>query len=233
MRQITRRVFVSTAAAGIAAAATQSLDAQRIYHPNDWKLSAFNELLSGKSSVKQVCDIVAISDGSAFDHIVNLLDGLRFGFDIPEKQFKIVAAFRGMANVMTFNDAMWAKYNIGEWLKVNDWKTKKPATRNPFYLSDFGSPAKYPSQDPNDPKSLEQDSSIQALQQRGVRLIACHTAISAMSAGLVQKLGLASTKEEVVADLQANLLPDVLVVPTGVSAISMLQNRGHFCYVRL
>ncbi len=233
MKSISRRAFVSTAAAGLAAIAAPAVEAERIYHPGDWQMSTFKQLLDQKVEIKQMFDVTAIDDGSAFDHIGNALNGLHFGFGVADKDIKIVAAIRSKATVLNFNDAMWEKYKIGEWVKVEDPKTKKPATRNIFYPSEFGNPAKYPSTDPNDDKSFEEDSSIQALQARGMQMLACHMAINAMAGGAIERLKLKQSKEELVKEIQDNLLPGVIVVPSMVSAIPMLQTKGHFSYIRM
>jgi intracellular sulfur oxidation DsrE/DsrF family protein len=234
MKTLSRRSFVSVAAAGMAAlTAPSALEAERIYHTGDWQMPEFNTLLKTKYEIKQSFDITAIDDGNAFDHMTNSLNGLHFGFGIPYEKIKIVAAIRSKATVMNFNDAMWEKYQIGAWLKVDDPKTKKPAVRNPFYASEYGSPAKYPSANPNDEKSFEEDGSIQALQQRGMQLLACHMAVGAMAEGAVKRLKLAVTKDAVTDELQKNLLPGVIVVPSMVSAIPMLQTKGQFSYIRM
>jgi intracellular sulfur oxidation DsrE/DsrF family protein len=233
MKQISRRSFVSAAAAGMATLAAPSMEAERIYHTGDWQMPAFNALLKAKYDIKQMFDITAVDDGNGFEHMVNALNGLHFGFGIPYDRIKIVAAIRSKATVMNFNDAMWEKYKIGEWMKVDDPETKKPAVRNPFYPSKFGNPPKYPSTDPNDEKSFEADSSVQALQQRGMQLLTCHMAVNSMAGGLISRLKLASTKDEVTDELQKNLLPGVIVVPSMVSAIPMMQAKGQFTYIRM
>jgi intracellular sulfur oxidation DsrE/DsrF family protein len=234
MNNISRRSFVSAAAAGMASLAGPSVvQAERIYHTRDWQMPQFSALLKAKYEIKQMFDITAIDEGSAFDHMTNSLNGLHFGFGLPYEKIKIVAAIRSKATVMNFNDAMWEKYKIGEMSKTDDPKTKKPAVRNPFYASDYGSPAKYPSTDPNDEKSFEEDGSIQALQQRGVQLLACHMAIGAMAGATISRLKLTVSKDELVDELQKNLVPGVIVVPSMVSAIPMLQTKGQFSYLRM
>jgi len=41
------------------------------------------------------------------------------------------------------------------------------------------------------------------------------------------------SREETVKEIQAHLLPGVIVVPSMVSAIAMLQTRGRFSYLRM
>ena len=65
---------------------------------------------------------------------------------------------------------MWDKYRIGEWLQVNDPKTGKPS-RNPYLLKSVDG-----STNPDDSNSIFQDTSIEALQERGVQFLSCHTA---------------------------------------------------------
>lgn len=234
MQGISRRSFVSVAAAGLASLATmEEAQGARIYHTTDWQMSAFDDLLKSKYEIKQMWDITAIDDGSAFDHMGNALNGLHFGFGIPNEQIKIAAAIRGKATVMNFNDAMWEKYKIGELAKVDDPKTKKPALRNVFFASDAGNPPKYKSMDPNNDDSFEEDSSIEALQRRGMQLLACHMAVEAMAMMTIGKLKLTTSKDAMIDEFQKNLLPGVIVVPSMVSAIPMLQTKGHFSYIRM
>jgi intracellular sulfur oxidation DsrE/DsrF family protein len=232
MKQLSRRSFVSHAAAGVALMAAPA-GAERVYNTTDWKMAAFQQLLDQPAQAKQLFDMPSIEEGSGFDHMVNSLEGLQFGFGIPVDQIKIVAAIRAKATVLNFNDYIWEKYNVGEMAKVNDPETGKPATRNIFYLSKMGNPPHYSSQDPNDEGSLFRDSSIQGLQARGVQLLACHMAINSLAGGMTKRAKADQSREDTVKDIQAHLLPGVIVVPSMVSAIAMLQTRGRFSYLRM
>ena len=235
MKQLSRRSFVSHAAAGVAlmAAPAAPAAAERVYHTTDWKMAAFQQLLDQPAQAKQLFDMPSIEEGSGFDHMVNSLEGLQFGFGIPVDQIKIVAAIRAKATVLNFNDYIWDKYNVGEMAKVNDPETGKPATRNIFYASKAGNPPHYSSQDPNDEGSSFRDSSIQGLQARGVQLLACHMAINSLAGGMMKKAKAEQSREDTVKEIQAHLLPGVIVVPSMVSAIAMLQTRGRFSYLRM
>ena len=235
MSELSRRKFVGRAAAGMAALAAPAaaMKGERVYGTADWKMASFQQMLKEPFEVKQMYDVTEIDGGGAFDHMVNSLNGLQFGFGIPGEKIKIVGALRAMATVMNFNDGMWEKYRIGELVKVNDPKSEKPATRNIFYASAAGSPPKYASTDRSDDRSMYQDSSIQALQARGVQLLACHLAMEAYAGRLMEKWKLKQTREEVVQELQENLLPGVMVMPSMVAAIDVMQSRGKFTYLRM
>lgn len=235
MNPLTRRSFVSQAAAGLAAlgvaADAHSTQAQLVWKASDWKFAEFNTLLNDPASVKQVYDISPIGGGKFLNNIKNSLNGLRFGFDVPKEQMKVVAALHGPANMMNYNDAMWSKYKLGEWLAVNDPATGKPAERNIFSAPKHPIDGAAYEKSPDDPDSIYQDTSVQALQSRGVKFLSCHTALEEQARVLVKRNQLAQAPEDVVKDLLANALPGVLVVASMVAAIALLQAHGHYTYI--
>src|ERR1700739_926467 len=123
MSRMSRRLFVSagTSAAGLAAmGAVNIAEAQLVYAKSDWKVSEFNQLAKNPARVKQVFDITRIAEGSSLNNIKNSLNGLHFGFGIPNEQIKIVAALHGPANILHYDGFIWNKYKIGSWPKIND-----------------------------------------------------------------------------------------------------------------
>jgi hypothetical protein len=167
------------------------------------------------------------------NNIKNSLNGLQFSFNIPADQIKIVSAMHGPANMLNFDDYVWTKYRIGEWLKVDDPKTGQPAVRNPFLVRKSGPDVQHGSQDPSDESSFFQDASIQALQARKVQFLCCHTAAEEQARALIKQYGLAQQPEEIVKDLLAHTVPGVLVVAAMVSAIALLQSEGHYSNVTI
>ena len=232
MRKISRRSFVGQAVVGAAAlgASATLADAQLVYKSSDWKFADFKSLLKDASRVKQVFDEIQIGDGRFLNNMKNSLNGLRFGFDVPADQIKIIGALHGPANLLNFDDYVWQKYRIGEWLKINDPKTGQPAVRNMFYPSKTAQ-VRSSSEDPNDENSSYQDASIQTLQSRGVQFLCCHTATEEQSRVLIKQYGLTQQPEEIVKDLLSHIYPGVLVVPAMVSAIALLQSEGRCTYV--
>jgi hypothetical protein len=229
VHKISRRSFVGQAIVGATAlgAVAKHTDAQLVYKSSDWKLAEFNRLVKNPSRVKQVFDEIQIGDGRFLNNIRNSLNGLQFGFDIPAGSIKIIAALHGPANMLNFDDYVWKKYGVGEWLKITDPKTGQPAVRNVFYPRRATSTSK----DPNDENSSFQDSSIQALQTRGVQFLCCHTAMEEQARALIKRNTLTQQPEEIVKDLLSHLQPGVLVVAAMVSAIALLQSEGRCSYV--
>ena len=233
MTNLTRRLFLGQAAASLGAfgAMASSANPQLVHKRSDWKIAEFDRLVKNPSRVKQVFDENQIGGGKFLNNIKNSLNGLHFGFDIPSDQIKVLAAMHGPANALNFNDYVWQKYHIGEWLKVQDPKTGQPAVRNPFFASKAAPEMHYATQDADDENSLFQDSSIQALQLRGVQFLCCHTATEEQSRALIKQFALSQQPEEVVKDLLEHTVPGVLVVASMVSAIALLQSEGHYSYI--
>lgn len=236
MTPITRRSFVSQAAAGLAVIgavgeAPQAAQAQLVWKGEQWKLASFQKLAADPARIKQVFDVSRISDGKFLNNIKNSLNGLRFGFDVSEHQIKIAAALHGPANLMNYDDFVWKKYQIGEWLDVTDPSTNKPAERNIFFPARGPLDAAAFAKDPDDEHSVYQDTSIHALQVRGVQFLSCHTATEEQARALVRRGKLTQAPEEVVKEMLAHTLPGVLVVASMVAAIAFLQAEGRYTYI--
>ncbi|MHB1957611.1 MAG: hypothetical protein ACYCO5_01100 [Acidobacteriaceae bacterium] len=233
MTDLTRRNFFGAAAAaatGFAAlaAASSPLHGQLVDKTGDWKLAEFRRLVQSKARARQVYDVTFIGGGKFLNNIKNSLNGFHFGFGYPMEQIQVLAALHGPANLLNFDDYVWEKYRVGEWLKVDDPKTGKPATRNIFYSRQM---PQFASDDPESEESMFQNTSIEVLQSRGVRFLSCHTASEEQSKVVIQHLGLSQTRDEVVKDWQAHTLPGVLVVASMVAAIAVLQCEGHYSYI--
>ena len=233
MKPLTRRSLLAPAAAGafLAAASAPRAQAQLVYQRTDWKFKDFQQLVSSPARMKQVYDVSAVNGGKFLTSMKNCLNGLHFGFGIAKDQIQIVAGLHGAANMANFDDAIWEKYRIGETFKIDDPETGKPAIRNPFYRSTTAKDGHYASQDPNDDNSLFQDSSIEALRTRGVQFLSCHTASEEQAKLLIHRWKLDVKREDIIKDLNAHTLPHVLVVPSMVASISVLQTEGHYAYL--
>jgi intracellular sulfur oxidation DsrE/DsrF family protein len=234
--RMNRRSFVTTATTSIAALATlatadRHAEGQLVYTKSDWQISEFNQLAKNPARVKQVFDVTSIAAGKFLNNIKNSLNGLHFGFGIPDQQIKVVAALHGPANMLNYDDAIWSKYQIGAWLKVTDLSTGQPAVKNPYYASKAGTPLRYGTEDPDSRDSLYQDTSIQALQHRGVQMLSCHTALEEQVRALIAHSNLTHPPEEIVKEMLAHTLPGVLVVASMVAAIALLQTDGRYSYI--
>jgi hypothetical protein len=126
--------------------------------------------------------------------------------------------------VFALNDAMWAKYRIGDVLSITD-RGGATALTNPTSAAwgplDLGA-------DPNDTSGIYHDYSSAALLARGARFLVCHNAIAGVSARFVATSGLLHPR--IVDDWTANVLPGFSVVPAGAMAVQLAQEHGWRLY---
>jgi hypothetical protein len=122
-----------------------------------------------------------------------------------------VVVLRHFAMPIALSSDMWAKYKLGENLKVMDPVTKKPATRNPFYKAPAGS-------------LLADDMAVDKLLGRGVIFGACNVALNVMSATFAPSAGV--TKEVAAKEWMAAIIPGITVIPSGTWGVNRAQEAG-------
>ena len=123
-----------------------------------------------------------------------------------------VLTFYGSTTFHGLNDAVWAKYALGEFLEIVDPATSKPATANPWRSAPVILGMTLPA------------ASVESLQKRGATFILCNNALQIFSGMLAQKRGL--DPKVVYEDLKANILPGVELVPGMVIAVEQAQRAG-------
>lgn len=230
MSSFTRRSFVSGAAAlGMAVGGGSAAEGQLVWKTSDWKTAGFEALVHHTARVKQVYDVSAIGGGKFLNNIKNSLNGLEFGFGVPRNQIKVAAALHGAANMLNYDDTIWNKYEIGEWLNVTDPATGKPAVRNIFLGKDLATGAA--AQDPNSEDSMYQARDMATLRHRGVQFLSCHTATEEQARVLVKLRKQNEAPEEIVKDMLAHTIEGTMVVASMVAAIALLQAEGRFTYI--
>ena len=107
------------------------------------------------------------------------------------------------------NDAMFAKYKLGEFFNIIDKNTGQPSIRN-MYWEPTGKDYPLPGLD-----------GIKALQKKGVAICVCNMALKVYSGFIAKARGL--SEEEVYNDFVKNILTGIQLVPSGVWALGRLQ----------
>jgi len=164
-------------------------------------------------------------------HILNYIHTYQEAYKSAPGSVGAVGTFYGIGNqssiALGFNDATWAKYGLGEYLGLKD-ASGKAYTRNVF-----NSPTKADAhlmfqalQVPNIAAFAEfmPAMSIESLQKMGTKFILCNNALEAWCLELEARGK--GKMPEILADLKANLLPGVTIVPAMVIAIEKAQAAG-------
>ncbi len=195
------RLFVAQQPAGAAIAASD----------------AWLDHLKGRH--RQLFDVPEPEGGTALRHLRNYLDAWRDAFGVGERDVSVVVTLYARTTPWGLQDAMWEKYQLGSALNITDSTTKAPLVRNWFAHPKSGDPV----------ADGEPETSMEALQRRGVVFALCNNALKRWAARLEKsEMGAAA---DVHADLVAHALPGVVIVPDVLVTMTKAHERG-FGYVR-
>lgn len=171
------------------------------------------------------------ANGMGLLHILNYLGAY------PAGQAGVVSSFYSVGPAssiaMGFNDAMWAKYGLGEVLGLKDG-AGKPYTRNVFATMNKDD-AHLLAQRAGIPASIAllgqaaPALSIPSLQKMGTKFLVCNNALGLWTLELEARGK--GTADAIGADMRANVLPGVTIVPAMVRAIEQAHAAG-FSYNR-
>jgi intracellular sulfur oxidation DsrE/DsrF family protein len=164
-------------------------------------------------------------------HILNYLSTYQEAYKAGPGQVAAVGTFYGIGNQASislgFNDAMWAKYKLGEYTGLKD-AAGKPYTRNVFHrpTKDDLHLLMQAVQSPTIPAFGESMPALglASLQKMGTKFLLCANALGGWCLELEARgKGKAADIEK---DLRANLVAGVTIVPAMVIAIEKAQAAG-------
>ncbi len=213
-----RRNFVKSVAAGAALLATRAATGRAesaIDLSSKPASDAWLRRIHGKH--RQVIDATMPNGGFAPVFALNFIDSYK-AQGVPESELTSVISYRHFAMPLMLNDSIWARYKIGNVIGVTDPKTNAPAMRNVFRDSILLHPG----------LTYEQITSGQA-SKATIIMTACDVALHALSGMTAGNAGVSA--ETAASEWRAALLPGVVMVPSGVYAISRAQEMGcTYCF---
>jgi hypothetical protein len=172
-----------------------------------------NRWLKGlKAKNRQFFDAPSPAGGIPLVHVMNYYDTYNKAFGVKDSEINAVLTFYGATTFYALSDAAWAKYRLGEFLETNDPATGKPATSNPWRSA------------PSILGMTLEAASMESLHKRGATLILCNNALEIFAGLLAAKRGL--DPAAVYRDLNANILPQVELVPAMVIAVEQATRAG-------
>lgn len=218
-----RRAFLERVGVGAAAFAAASMSSTVPFHAamgapsapshssTPWS-EAWLDRITGKH--KQFFDAATTNEGFPLVFAMAFLNLNKETYGLTDKDLTAVVGLRHFAMPMGLTDAIWAKYKIGEVLKIEDPTTKAPVTRNPF-LRPEGVP--FPG------------AEIPTLVGRGVIFTVCNVALTVFSGKLAANAGV--TADVAKQEWTAGVVPGAVIVPVGVLAVNRAQEKGcTYCY---
>ncbi len=221
------KVFGAVAAAGILGGKVEAQNktaAAPAAGPDAW-------ISEVKGTHKCLFDFPQHKNGVPLLHILNYIKTYNEAYKAAPGTVSAVGTFYALGTQASislgFNDAMWAKYGLGDYTGLKD-KSGKSYTRNVFYrpTKDDMHILIQAFQTPNIPELADAVPAlgIENLQKMGTKFILCNNALGAWTLEL-QARGKGKA-ETIGAELTANLLPGVTIVPAMVIAIEKAQAAG-------
>jgi hypothetical protein len=225
-----RKTFLAAAATIAAGAASctggDAKDFEIVETASQFDYPAMKKRVDKPADVRQLWD-VGSNPPAALSEIKNALNGYQFGYGIAPSRIAMVACLHNVGNIAGYDNAVWKKYNFGDVFGVKD------RAGNPIATNIFASARERTDRNasPNDPSGMYQDPTVETLQRRGVVFLLCHTGAAEQARVLAGNGTLEGmTPEGVLRDLLTHVLPGVLVVPSAVATIGLLQTRFRYSY---
>ena len=157
---------------------------------------------------------------SLFVHLQNAINAGEFSMGWGKGNCATAAVLLGPSVILGLNDAMWAKYTLGEAFGIKD-AAGKGETANVFYKAQTAMAFEG---DPGAGGNVYQDWSAEACVKRGTMLMVCHNAMVAMAGATAGKTG--GKPMDILTEWKANMNPGFMLVPAGVGALHVAMENG-------
>ncbi|HJU64121.1 MAG TPA: hypothetical protein VJ596_00530 [Gemmatimonadaceae bacterium] len=167
-----------------------------------------------KGKHKQVFDAPEIANGTVLHQARTYMKGYEVVYGATDADMSAVLVIRHAAVPMVLGDELWERHDFGREHKLKDPATGQRTRRNPFI-----------NVKPGDRYSMVwPDGALDTLLARGVTVLACNLALMGVAGMIAQKEKL--DNEAARSRLLANLVPGVIIMPSGIFAVARAQEAG-------
>lgn len=168
---------------------------------------------------RQLFDATEWNSGFPLAYASNWARSIKETYGVSDADVCAVIGLRHFGIAPAFKDAIWQKYKLGEFFKIEDPKSKTPSVRNFAYSASEGD-LSFP------------DSALSRQVAAGAVVTVCNLATTILSGMAANAAGLKMKPEEAYAEWKAGLQPGCYLVPTGVLAVHRAQKPGGctYCY---
>lgn len=202
------RIAAAAAAVGLSGGVPSTLDAETPSASPDPSLDAWLGKIKGKH--KMVFDVTEPNSGFGVIWPRIYIGTMQATY--PGETVTPVVILRHWGIPLGMNDALWAKYPLGEMFGIKDGDV--PAKKNPYAtITNLPLPG----------------LGTAELLKSGVPVGLCDVALTVYSAGAAPKMSM--TPEAVKKEWIAGLLPGIQIVPSGVFGVGRAQELGcAYCF---
>lgn len=179
--------------------------------------AATDDWLAGvNGTYRQFFDAVSVNEGFPFAFAMTFMNTIGETYRTTDKDINAIVGLRHAAIPLAFNNDIWAKYKLGEMLKIEDPVTKAPAVRNPYAYAKEG-------------ELRMPGMAFEKLQARGAIFTCCNVALTALSGMAARQAGIPADRAK--EEWLAGMLTGVFVVPSGVLAVNRAQQKAcTYCF---
>jgi hypothetical protein len=165
---------------------------------------------------RQVFDAPEIGEGTVFHQARSFLQGFIEVQGLKDADLSAVMVIRHAAIPLAVNDRLWDELELGKAFKLKDPVTGKAARKNPFLNANAPSGAKY--------SMLWPDGGLDTLLKRGAIGLCCNLALFRI-VGMIRERDKVEPKAAREKAL-ANLVPGMIVLPSGIFAVARAEAAG-------
>ena len=165
---------------------------------------------------RQVFDAPEIAEGTVVHQARVFLSGFGDVYSAKDEQLSAVLVIRHAAIPMVANDRLWDELELGKRFKLKDPETGKGARRNPFLNANTPKAAKY--------AMIWPDGGLDTLIARGATVLCCNLALFRLVSMVAKHDGV--DHDQARSKVLENLVPGVIVQPSGVFAVARAEAAG-------
>ena len=164
---------------------------------------------------KMVYDVPEPNGGFGFAWARVFLNTTNDQYGTTDADNTVVIVLRHAGIPFAMESPMWAKYRLGERFKINDPASNAPALAHP--VARVKGPLPFPGM------------AVDELLAKGVLMGVCNVALTFYSQSVGKDMGM--QPETIKKEWVANLIPGIVVVPSGVIAVNRSQEKGcAYCF---
>ena len=177
-----------------------------------------------KGAHRQVFDAPEIANGTVLHQASTWMRDYATVYGAKDADMSGVLVIRHAAIPMVLDDVLWERLDLGRRLgeqaedkePIKDAATGEPARRNPFLNANSKGNERH--------TMLWPDGGLDTLISRGAIVLACNLALR-RAIGMVREVDRVDA-DEARKTVMAHLLPGVIVMPSGIFAVTRAQEAG-------
>ena len=170
--------------------------------------------------------------GEALNFADNFYLSNRCDYDVPGKDLSVVIILRSSSVSFGFNDTAWQKFGpfLSDWGGLGETEREKSRAAWAEYVLSGGMTKGHATVNPYntnpvDPKLYSNGRRLSGVTKEGARFALCEVAARNVASIASEATGMDA--RAIMNELAANMIPNAVMVPSGIVTLSRAQERGY------